>query len=169
MGELYAEAGVKRKGGAKTMMMRIGLILLVFISFFASSFSPILIILPAIALVGAFYIFPRLSIEYEYVFCDGQIDFDMIMGGAKRKNALKMDFDQIEMIAPLSSHALDSYKNGNYKKKDFSSLNPDAKLYAIVGQAMKKEVGSNLMVIFEPSEKMVDCMKQKAPRKVVTY
>lgn len=170
MGELYAESGVKRKEGGKTLLIRIGLIVLVFVSFFISTFSSVLIILPALAIVAVFYIFPKLSIEYEYVFCDGQIDFDMIMGGAKRKNALKMDFEQVEMVAPVTSHALDSYKNGNYKKKDFSSLNPNAKTYAIIGRGMKKDVaGDNLMVIFEPSEKMINCMKQKAPRKVVTY
>lgn len=169
MAELYAEAGVKRKENLQSIAKKVGLIVLIILSFVMSGLSVFFTVLPAIAIVAAFIIFPRLSVEYEYVFCDGQIDFDKIMGKVKRKNMFKMDFEQIEMVAPTNSHALDSFKNNNLMKKDCSSLNPEAKTYTIIGQIKGKEEGHNIMVIFEPSEKMIESMKLKSPRKVVTY
>lgn len=169
MGDLYAEAGVKRTENIKSIGARVGMILFIIISFFISGLSPFLVVLPVIALIIAFIFFPRLNVEYEYVFCDGQIDFDKIMGKAKRKTMLKMDLEQIEIVAPSNSHSLDSFKNGNLAKIDYSSLNLDAKTYTIIGRAKNKKEGQNIRVIFEPSEKMIECMKLKSPRKVVTY
>lgn len=169
MSELYAEAGVKRRENIKSIGARVGMIVFIIISFFISGLSTFLVILPAVALIIAFIFFPRLSVEHEYVFCDGQIDFDKIMGKAKRKTMLKMDLDQIEIIAPSNSHSLDSFKNGNLPKKDYSSLDPNAKTYTIIGRVKNKDEGQNIRVIFEPSEKMIECMKLKSPRKVVTY
>ena len=42
-----------------------------------------------------YYLLPRLHVEYEYVFCDGQLDFDKISGGMKRKNMLRIDFENL--------------------------------------------------------------------------
>ena len=169
MNELYAEAGVKRRENAKSILAKVGLIGFIIISFFISGLSPFLVILPVVAIIVAFIFFPRLNVEYEYVFCDGQIDFDKIMGNSKRKTMLKMDLEQAEIVAPSSSHSLDSFKNENLPKKDYSSLNPDGKTYTIIGRALGKEEGQNIRVIFEPSEKMIECMKLKSPRKIITY
>ncbi|ROR26308.1 hypothetical protein EDD66_10830 [Mobilisporobacter senegalensis] len=169
MSELYAEAGVKRRENAKSIAARVGMIAFIIVSFFISGLSTFLVVLPAAALIIAFIFFPRLSVEYEYVFCDGQIDFDKIMGKAKRKTMLKMDLDQIEIVAPTNSHSLDSYKNSNLPKKNYSSLDSNARTYTIIGRVKNKTEGQNIQVIFEPSEKMIECMKLKSPRKVVTY
>lgn len=169
MSELYAEAGVKRKENPRSIAIRAGLILSIIASWYISGLSTILIILPILAIVVTVIIFPRLNVEYEYVFCDGQIDFDKIMGGAKRKTMLKMDFDQIDIVAPTGSHALDTFNSKTLTKKDFSSLAPGAKTYTIIGKSKKDENGQVLRVIFEPNDKMIESMKMKAPRKVVTY
>ena len=79
--ETYAEAGVKQKGTIKLMAIRVGLILLLFISMMVSQLASFLYILPALALVGLIYIFPKLNLEYEYIYVDGQIDFDRSAGG----------------------------------------------------------------------------------------
>mgnify|MGYP000976649082 CR=1 FL=1 len=80
MNELYAEAGVKRRENAKSILGRVGMIAFIILSFFISGLAPFLIVLPVVAIVVAVIFFPRLNVEYEYVFCDGQIDFDKIMG-----------------------------------------------------------------------------------------
>lgn len=169
MTELYAESGVKRKENGQSIAMRIGLIAFIIISIFISGLSPILSVLPIAAILITIYMFPKLSVEYEYVFCDGQLDFDKIMGKSKRKNMLKVDFEQIEIIAPSNSHSLDAYKNNNLKKLDYYSLDAEAKTYTLIGAAMGKSDGEKVRIIFEPSDKMIECMRLKAPRKVVTY
>lgn len=163
MNESYAEAGCKRKDTLGTYMIRIGLIVLAVLLFLLTFQSQILLFFGAIVIVAIFYIFPRLSIEYEYVFCDGQLDFDRISGGQKRKTMKRIDFEQAEMCAPINSHALDGYTYANVKTLDFSSGNKDAKLYAVI----VRDKGVVNKIIFEPSEAMLSAIKAKAPRKIV--
>lgn len=167
MGETYAEAGVTRLANAKTYLIKAGCILLALLAMFLTfAITPSFFTIFVLICIGMGFLFPRLNIEYEYVYCDGQIDFDRISGKAKRKRMLRIDLEQVEIVAPVTSHDLDSYKNNNnYKLRDFTSLKKDAKPYAayyINGEKRYK-------VLFEPNEKMLECMRYKAPRKVKTY
>ncbi len=165
MNELYAEAGVKRKETAGTYALRFLLIFVAIAAFLLTFQNSILLFVSAILIVAIIYIFPRLNVEYEYVFCDGQLDFDKIMGNAKRKTALKIDFEQVEIMAPEGSHALDGYTYVKTVVKDFSSRSKDAKPYVIIlrqGETATK-------ILFEPNEKMINCIKLKNPRKVAQY
>ncbi len=165
MNELYAEAGVKRKETAGTYALRFLLIFVAIVAFLLTFQNSILLFVSAILIVAIVYIFPRLSVEYEYVFCDGQLDFDKIMGNAKRKTALKIDFDKVEIMAPEGSHALDGYTHVKTVVKDFSSRNKDVKPYVII----MREGEMATRILFEPSEKMINCIKLKSPRKLSQY
>lgn len=173
MKESYVEAGVKRKPTFSTFAAKAGLILLVIIMFFIamifsgqSTLGYILMMLACLMVGGLFYIFPRFNVDYEYIFCDGQLDFDMIMGGSKRKTSVRIDFENVEIMAPEKSHALDNYAHKQITKtKDFTSRIAAAKRYVIFARK-----GEQLMKItFEPSEKMIQCIKHKSPRKVVEF
>lgn len=166
MNELYAEASVKRKETFGSLVTRFALIFLAVLSVFCTLISAYLMIFAAAIIIGIIFYFPRLNVEYEYVFCDGQLDFDKIMGNAKRKTALRIDMEQVSIVAPRGSHELDQYSHlQNVKIRDFSSGDASHKPYVIILQS-----GSvTSKIIFEPSDKMVTCMKQKAPRKVITY
>ncbi|MDF2511253.1 MAG: hypothetical protein K0S04_1119 [Herbinix sp.] len=164
--QLYAEAGVKRKSDSKTMLMRglmifaiiVGILLLMIGSYFS--------IVGVILIAGMVFLFPKLNMEYEYVFVDGQIDFDRITGGNRRKTILRIDLEQAEIIAPEGSHALDSYNNNTQlEKKDFSSGDKNVKAYIIIVNKNEKRY----RISFEPSEKMLTMMKQKYPRKLNQY
>ena len=61
------------------------------------------------------------------------------------------------MIAPLDSSRMDGYRH--LRVKDYSSLRSDTKKYAIV----TKLKGEKIVLVFEPSEKMLDMMSTKAP------
>lgn len=163
MNESYAEAGCKRKDTPLTYLMRAGLILLAAVVFIVTLGNQILLVIGAAAVVGVIYILPRLNIEYEYIFCDGQIDFDRISGGAKRKTLKKIDFEQVEICAPSTSHALDGYTYQNVKAFDFSSGDKNAKTYTII----VRDQGVVNKIIFEPTDKMLQCIRSKAPRKIV--
>jgi hypothetical protein len=165
MNELYAEAGVKRQQTMGTVLAKAGLIALAVLAFLLTFHSQILLLLAAVLIVAIVYLFPRLNLEYEYVFCDGQLDFDKIMGKSKRKNALKIDFEQVEIMAPQNSHSLDSFNNAKLAVKDFTSKSKDAKPYVIIYR--KGETA--LKILFEPNEKMINCIKMKHPRKVAQY
>ncbi len=164
MNESYAEAGVKRD---KTIGS--------YIAKFFIIFAIVVILLVGVPLIGSIativgmigvalciFLFPRFNVEYEYIYCDGQFDFDRITGNSKRKNMLRIDSEKIEMIAPVNSHALDSYNHMKLAVKDFSSKKPDTHVFAIISRDQKE----NLKILFEPNEKMIACIKQKTPRKI---
>lgn len=151
MGETYAEAGVSRLPTAKTYLIKFLLVVITLsctlltltVSFVLFTF--VLVCIMAIALI-----FPKLNVEYEYVYCDGQIDFDRISGKAKRKRMLRIDMEQVEIVAPETSHALDSYRNNkSFVLKNFSSLRKNVNPYAIYyisGEARYK-------ILFEPRDR----------------
>lgn len=170
MDSLYAEASVKRKKGAAGFMIKsafIGLLLLLItlmvVAFYLFRQETVfLTMLPLIGLVvlAMYFVFPRFSMEYEYVFCDGQLDFDRIIGNAKRKTIVRIDFENVVVVAPIKSHELDQYRS--LPVKDYSSADRSRDIYGLVGEAKKGKT----LFLFEPSEKMLECMKMKAHSKV---
>lgn len=163
MNELYAEALVKAKTTPKSIAIRVGLILVAVIAVFFALTSGQMLVFPLAVLVifGVIYFYPRFShVEYEYVFCDGQLDFDRISGGSKRKTDLRLDMENMELVAQLGSSYLDNYKNISYKK-DYSAGNTD-KTYVIIASKNEKQ----MYILFEPSDKMLECMYYKSPSRV---
>ncbi len=167
MEELYAEAGCKPIKTGKDILKKIGLITVSVTLFIGYMITDIFIIaiLAVLAAVGVFYLFPMLNVEYEYIFCDGQIDFDKIYGGSGRKTALKIDFEQVEMIVPEFSHAANGWHDA--KVMDFSSgretsQKAENKKYVILCKVKENRI----KIYFEPSEKMLQKMKIKDSKKV---
>lgn len=163
MEQLYAEAGCKPQKRLKDTLIKAAIITAIVLCIlfgFLTGFMPVAFV-GVIGIVLAVYLFPRFNVEYEYIFCDGQLDFDKIMGGNKRKTVLRIDFETTEMVGPVDAHQLKNYEK--MKTKDFSSgLHPE-KVYAAVTSVKDETV----RVLFEPSEKMVEAMWTKSPRKVV--
>lgn len=168
MNDLYTEASVKKRVTVTDTLIKVVVIFLVAVMIvFGFMLNKMLTTL--LGMLGAFVAYtllPRLNVVYEYIFCDGQLDFDKIMAGEKRKHLYRLDFEQVLIMAPANSHALDGYKsNPATKKIDFTSLEKDRKVYCIVESAGDLQT----LVYFEPNEKMLSYIKQKAPRKVSEY
>ncbi len=167
MNESYAETAVKRRPSITGLMIK-GLMLAVtlFVLLFGINwFGMFTIVVVGLLVLACVLVFPYLNVEYEYVFCDGQVDFDKIFSGNKRKTATRIDFENVEIMAPVGSHALDSYAQAQVKRLNFTSGEKDAKVYAIVLRQ-----GEQLtMILCEPNEKMLAAIKQKAPRKLAEY
>lgn len=167
MNDLYTEASVKKRVTAKDTAIKVIVIAVIAVLILGGFLiNKLITIVGVLAAFGAYYLLPMMNVMYEYVFCDGQLDFDKIMAGEKRKHMYRLDFDQVLIMAPANSHALDSYKsNPAAKKLDFTSLEKDRKVYCIVVSSGDLQT----LVYFEPNEKMVSYIKQKAPRKVSEY
>jgi hypothetical protein len=165
MNQLYAETIVKRKDTPATIGLRLLMILAMIIGFLVLFLGQPFGFAGIIVLVVMIYLYPRLNVDFEYIFVDGQIDFDKISGKSKRKTMLRIDFDQVEVMAPANSHALDSYTHVQCETRDFSSHDKSAKPYVIIANSDNKK----LRIIFEPDEKMLFMIRQKSPRKVSQY
>lgn len=162
MNQLYAESGVKRKDTVSTMAIRFLLILGIVFGVLLMLLGSFYAVIGVFIVVLMIFIFPRLNIEYEYVFVDGQIDFDRISAKSKRKTMLRIDLEQVEIVAQQGSHALDGFTYVKSEFKDFTSGNKTNKPYIIIANAEDKKY----RIAFEPSEKMLSMMRQKSPRKI---
>ncbi len=167
MNDLYTEASVKKRVTATDTLIKVVVVVALVAMILAGFlFNKLITILGVVGIFVAYYLLPQLNVMYEYVFCDGQLDFDKIMAGEKRKHMYRLDFDHVLIMAPANSHALDGYKsNPAAKKLDFTSLEKDRKVYCIVESSGDLQT----LVYFEPNEKMISYIKQKAPRKVSEY
>ena len=157
MNDALCEHIVARKSKPTDLLIRILIIVAViaiavlglpFIGFFSFALAVIA------AMLAYYFIFPMLSVEYEYSLLNHDLEIDAIYNKAKRKSKLNVDIQTAEIIAPKSSHRLDSYHTE--KICDFSSGNEDAKVFAIilpVEQVLTR-------VYIEPDQKMIEHMKQ---------
>jgi hypothetical protein len=168
----YAECCVHRRqtiGGiiARCLLITflvIGVLGMIFFYLCAAmALTLVCFIIAAVSIFLTIYMFPRFTVDWEYIFVDGQLDFDQMLGGNARKHKDRIDFDQTEAVAPTGSYHLDSFNHIDTTVLDYSSLcgNPT---YTLIGHKGDKMV----RIIFEPDENMVNLMKQKSPRKVFT-
>ena len=162
MNDLYSEARVIRKSSMATYGMKALMVLAIIIGLFIMVFAGKFGIIGVAMIVMVVFFFPKYNLEYEYVFVDGQLDFDRIIGQSRRKTLIRIDLEQVDMVVPMNSPRLDQYQNMQVEKKDYSSGQKKENTYVILTKAKAK----HLMIMFEPSEKMLRMMKQKSPRKV---
>ena len=165
MEQSYAEANAKKKTTGSVVALKIILIILVILVFLASILISIstkinlLVLIGVAAIFGLIWYWPRFRVEWEYVFCDGQLDFDMIQGGERRKNILWIEIEDADAIAPIQSTKLDGYRH--LEVRDYSSMNEKANVYGIATRLPEKD--EKVMILFEPTSRMVELMQKKCP------
>lgn len=167
MSDLYSEWMIKRKRPVWASFAKGGLMTVTVLCILLS-FTGVLWYMLLIG-AGVGYLTYRLSLEwdleFEYTFVNGELDIDKIMGKSKRKRCVVVDLECTEIVAPVNSHALDSFKNNKCKEYDFSSHMPEAKPYVIYA-TVKNEMSR---ILFEPNERMINDMRNVAPRKIILY
>lgn len=163
MEELYSETYLKAKPTPQRSMLRLGLIVLCVVLFFAafmvirSTFALFFVIIADGLII---YFLPSKDIAYEYVFVDGQIDFDCIIGGNKRKHKKRTDLDKIDLVAPEGSPSLNQYSN--LPLIDFSSGHKDDRHFI----AISRTDSGQERIKFTPDEKLIENMKFKGRSKI---
>ena len=153
MSEGYVECLVARKSSVVMKFLKILLIMLtVVFAVIGMRLLPGLLI-AVVTGVGAYFVYMNADIEYEYLYLDKEISIDKVMAKSRRKKAGSYTVEQMEILAPLNSHRLDSYKNRNTKTLDYSS-----------GIANQPE--SRYMMVCNGDEEMIKAIQNVAPRKV---
>lgn len=160
MNEYLIEQLVKRRETSATTVKKAGMLAVTVLSASLILFHPMLIWVTVILGVVDSFLFKRLNLEFEYIYFNGDIDIDKIMSMQSRKRVFSSNITEMEVIAWSGSVELQQYQR--YKVLDFSTQNPDDKLYEMV----IKFKGEPVRVLFNPNEKILDEMKNMAPRKV---
>lgn len=166
MNDSYKEILVKRKTPATTKVLKGVMIAFTALSLVAGLVFWPLLIVGAILLVVDFFFVPKMEVEYEYLYVNGELDIDAIYSRQKRKRMGSYDMSELEILAPTDSHALDSYKNKQgMKAKDYTSLDPQVKTYTLI---FNKEKGQE-MIRVELEDSIISDIRRIAPRKVNLY
>lgn len=165
MGDTYREILIQKEKTSAAGLAKGGLIVLNVLVFAAGIILHPLFLLAGIVLAVVLYILvlPKFDVEYEYLYVNGGLDIDVIYSKQKRKKAASYDVNELEILAPEKSHALDSYKNGNgVKLRDFTSGKEDAKNYILIFNKEKQRE----MVKVELDDEIIQDIRRLAPRKV---
>jgi hypothetical protein len=125
--------------------------------------NPGLFVIILIIDVLLIWFLPSTKVEFEYVYVDGQIDFDKIIAGNSRKHIDRVDLDDAVVVAPEGSHVLDSHKN--LPLKNYSSNRAEDNHFWFV---INSGENGNYVVKFTPDERLIEEMKSKSPIKVHT-
>ena len=105
----------------------------------------------------------RLKTEYEYTFTNGDLDFAQVYNNQKRKSLGTMRVKNVESFGPVDSESFRKLINmPNIKRKNWF-LNREANLYFFYYQ---RENSEKHMIIFEPSEELVEYIRKYLPRGV---
>lgn len=162
--ETYVECLVKKKATSMAVFLKVLFIMLtVCFCLIGVAFVPGFLVAIVTGIV-AYFAYMNADIEYEYLYLDKEVSIDKIMAKSKRKKVAVYDMNRLEILAPINSHHLDSYKNRSMKKTvDFSSgvvNSPDSR-YVMIYEGETK-------IIWEPNEDMLKAIRLIAPRKVFT-
>ena len=101
-----------------------------------------------------------LRMEYEYTFTNGELDFAAVYANKKRRNMGSMRVKNVEACGMVRSGSFQRYISMPGVKKTNWFLNRGAELLYFY---FVKD-GSKRVIILEPSEKMVEMIKQYLPR-----
>ena len=163
MSETYVECLVSRKSSPVMSFLKMLLIMLtVVFGLLGVMFIPGLLI-AVVTGIAAYFVTMNANLEYEYLYLDREISVEKVMEKCRRKKVGTYGIDQMEILAPLNSHRLDSYRNRELKTADYSSrvaAQPERR-YMMVWNGDTK-------IILEPNEEMIKAVQSIAPRKVFT-
>lgn len=87
----YVEWLVKRKDPAYAIPLKILMIVLCVLAAFLAMQTIFGIIFLLAAAAGTYFVFLNMSVEYEYLFAEGGLSVDRILGKARRKRVFDCD------------------------------------------------------------------------------
>ena len=173
MDHFLEEVVIKQKNGLNRVVYYLSWVIMVLSGMFAvlqlqllfAQFDIISLVITLLFGGIAVYIFlfhDRLLTEYEYTFTNGALDFAEVYNNKKRKSLGSLNVKTVDAFGKVSSGSFQRYLNMQGVKRMNWFLNREAELYYFYfsKDSVKK------MIIFEPSEQLVEYIKQYLPHGV---
>ena len=170
MDHFLEEVVVKRRNTVNRILYYLSWVIMVFAALVASItlstlmtqfnlYSLAVALLSAGIAVYTWFFHDRLLTEYEYTFTNGSLDFAEVYNNKKRKSLGSLNVKNVEAFGKVSSSSFQRFLNTPGVKRMNWFLNRDADLYYFY---FTKE-SDKKMIILEPSEEMVDFIRQYLP------
>ncbi len=163
--DLFNEKIVKKDYEIKDFLFVIGVVLAGFILIYATLLTGMPMLVPIVitgAGYGMFRLIPNVSIEYEYIVTNGDLDIDKIIAKRKRVRIFAGESKDFEIIAKVNSERFTGEYKGITNKIEAVSNMKAENVYFLV--TMYK--GNRIIVYFEPNERMLQDIRKKSPGKV---
>lgn len=117
--------------------------------------GPLGIPLIAAAIYGVYFLFQKMSREYEYIYTGGEVDIDVIYGRQRRQRLITLKPRQVEFMGKASKYYEAYQKKSDIQKVlDFSDGQKDGQYLVIVNSNHLKK-----LILFSPSDRLVEQMK----------
>lgn len=148
----------------KTLIMVAGIFLAALILLFSFLYLPMVaafsVFIAAALVYGAFFLAQRFSVEYEYIYTNGEMDVDKIIAQRSRKRLVTVKMD----TATAFGVADDNYTVDSDKTLILASSNSadDAEYYI---EFSHKSLGASV-IIFSPDEDLLELVKSSLPRQL---
>lgn len=163
MNETYVECLVARKPSMILKFFSVLCTMLAVVFFLVGLVYIFAWVVALAAGIGAYVLNGRCNTEYEYLYVDREISVDRILAKNRRKKVGTYTVDRMEILAPINSYRLDSYKNRQTKNIDYSvgvAEQPDRRYVLYYEGGIK--------LILNPSPEFIKAIQNVAPRKVFT-
>ncbi|MCL2574638.1 MAG: DUF6106 family protein [Defluviitaleaceae bacterium] len=157
MKDVFKEQLVKRRPSMKTTMAKVGIVaaaiflILVFFMFaqFIAMFLPILWVA---TIFGAYIMFRRFDIEYEYILTNNELDIDIIYGKSRRKRIFSSSVRDFDAFRQVGSTEMQHSFSGGATKADYTGgISPDIKQYEFITTYKSKK----MHILFEPNQDLL--------------
>ncbi len=170
MDRFLEEVVTKRKRVMEEILYYVSLVMMVvfaimgmmFLSTLSVSFNAVTVISTVLLLGMAAYLFffrDKLRTEYEYTFTNGSLDFATVFNNKKRKSLGSLNVAKVDAFGKVASGSFRRHVSAPNVKQLRWFLNREAELYYF---AFSKE-GKKSIIVFEPSEQMVDYIRHYLP------
>ena len=153
---------IKLEGKAKTMVIGIlavdilVILLMVGVSIFVGAYLLVFLIL-AVVCFGSYKLISALSVEFEYIITNGDLDIDKITAKSSRKRMVSLKLAQVEKYGEYKGQA----PTGSVQNTFFFCNRSDENLVYLI--APTKDQG-NVMVVLSLDERMREAAEKFIPR-----
>ena len=162
MDNVMIEYRIERQRRSSDMLIKAGVIAAAILFAVLAFFVNGSFLLPAVGCVVAGIIFfPRLEVEFEYLFVAGELTVDCIYARKSRKNAVNYPMNDVELIARENDGRLDAYKNAGGRTLDFTSGRTDVPRYVVICRVN----GKLDHALIEPGEEIIKAIYDRYPNK----
>lgn len=160
--DIFVEQLVKKKFGTKDYLIiaaiLLGGLVIITASFLIPSISFLIIIGVAF---GAYYLISARSVEFEYSVTNGNITIDKVINRRSRKRVISVEAHDIEEMGKFKPEILKN--KSSFKPYYASQMDSGENSWYFCAHTSKN---GNVLVIFDPDEKVMGAIKPFIPRQV---
>ncbi len=164
--DVFIEHLVKKRSTTVDTLKKIGIVIALLVVilacfFFFALLGPLAVLLIFGGCYAAYWLISGMSIEYEYILTNGEIDVDKIIAQRKRKRLVTVSAKTFESFGPYQA-AEHLHRNYDSRILACESEDSDGTYYA----TFHHNILGHCLLVFNPDERIVKGVQSFLPRTV---